>query len=569
MRKGYISLLSFFWFFLAGISCFAQVSVTQTLPSSAEVNNSVLVQVTINKGSVTGAAKFAEHLPAGFNAIAIDDEGAQTSFDSSTIAFSWSPIPSDGVLNISFRVDITSMAAPQNYSLTGRFFYTANNQKVETDCAPSNITITGGTIAQGATPAPSSAPQNNNTAQSSPPVQSMAPPVNAAPQSAMPAQNTVSSQSNNTSTGSGGGIFVVRQFSSASITPNADDKVTLTVHKANISGFAKIEDSIPPGFSATSTDVNGASFTFSDNRVKFVWLNLPSDSVFTISYHISAGPEVTSGTHVVCGNFSYINNDNPYSISIGSSIFNVSSGLSQNNFTAQQNPAPPVAESAPAPTVTTSTPAIPPVTTTNAAPTVTMSTPAAAPVANTNTAPPIVTTNTATTTTAPPPIVTTNTAPPVTATTTPPPVVTTNTTPPVVANTATTQEAPAPAVNTNNSNSQPVAMNENTASQPEASPEPSPATTTSAVVYRVQIIALRNPVDVSSLLAGKNIKEYVNTETEGGLTKYIVGNYKDYKSVKDARDDLRSKGFSGAFVVSYNAGVRIPVEEALKLTHQQ
>jgi len=55
----------------------------------------------------------------------------------------------------------------------------------------------------------------------------------------------------------------------------------------------------------------------------------------------------------------------------------------------------------------------------------------------------------------------------------------------------------------------------------------------------------------------------------GGFTKYTVGNYQDYKAVRDAREDIRNKGIVGPFVVSYNSGSRITVQEALMISHQQ
>lgn len=491
------------FFNLSGLFFPGSINVSQTAPSSAQINNSVLIQVTINKGDLNGSAKFTELLPAGFNAVAIDDEGAQTSFDSNTIAFSWNSLPTDGVLNISFRVDITSSAALQNYVLTGKFYYLLNNQHSEADCTPSNITITSTPVAQGSGTQPAGSPPDNSM-QSSTPQTSIPANTGMAQGSAPQVGNTNSSS---------GGVFVVRQFSPTTITPKTDSKVTLTIHKGNITGFAKIEDSIPPGFVAKPGDLNGASFTFVDNRAKFVWGNLPSDSVITASYRMSASANVP-GTHVVVGNFSYIYNDNPLSVSIGSSVFN-SSVIPGYDYTAEKNAPPPP----------------PPVDNTVVAQQNIPTPPAHTPVVAQNTPPPPV-----------------NTVP---AQSTPPP---------PVAN---------PPVNTTvASNNQPVPANTNVTPHPEATQPSSVPTPTSSVTFRVQILALRNPINISSYLAGKRIKGHVNTEADGGFTKYTIGNYSDYKSVKDAKEDLRNKGLEGAFIVCYNSGVRISLQEALKITHQ-
>lgn len=515
MIKG---LLLFFHF--PGLFFPGSVNVSQTAPSFAQINNSVLIQVTINKGDLNGAGKFTEVLPSGFNAVAIDDEGAQTSFDSNTIAFSWASLPTDGVLNISFRVDITASAALQNYALTGKFSYVLNNQNLEADCAPSNITITNTPVAQGSgTPQPSTPPAatQSSTPQTTIPASTPMAQGNSSPQAGAPSNSSSpqggTPQAGNTN--STGGVFVVRQFSPTTITPKTDSKVTLTIHKGNINGFAKIEDSIPPGFVAKPGDLNGASFTFVDNRAKFVWGNLPSDSVITASYRLSASSNVP-GTHIVVGNFSYIYNDNPLSVSIGSSIFN-SSVIPGYDYTAEKNAPPPP----------------PPANNTTVAQQNIPTPPPANTVVAQNTPPPA---NTAVQ----------NTPPPTTPVTTTP----VNTT--VASN-----------------NQPPVQASTNVASQPEAAqPTSSTPTPTSSVTFRVQILALRNPINISSYLAGKKIKGHVNTEQDGGFTKYTIGNYTDYKSVKDAKEDLRNKGLDGAFIVCYNSGVRISLQEALKITHQ-
>src|SRR5579863_8859402 len=149
MLKGFILLLNLLGVFLSGLFFPASVTVTQTAPSTAETNNSILVQVSINKGDISGAGKFTEQLPKGFNAVPVDAEGAKTSMDTNTIVFLWDALPADENLNVSFRVDITSSTALQNYLLQGKFIYTANGQSSETDCTPNSLTITAGSGSAG------------------------------------------------------------------------------------------------------------------------------------------------------------------------------------------------------------------------------------------------------------------------------------------------------------------------------------------------------------------------------------------------------------------------------------
>jgi hypothetical protein len=62
--------------------------------------------------------------------------------------------------------------------------------------------------------------------------------------------------------------------------------VRLLVNKANTEKFAKIEENIPIGFSAEAIDAKDAIFTFKDQKAKFLWMNLPPDPRFIVSYRL-------------------------------------------------------------------------------------------------------------------------------------------------------------------------------------------------------------------------------------------------------------------------------------------
>ena len=83
------------------------------------------------------------------------------------------------------------------------------------------------------------------------------------------------------------------------------------------------------------------------------------------------------------------------------------------------------------------------------------------------------------------------------------------------------------------------------------------------IIFKVQIISSDTILAInSSKLKGlKNVWEY----KDGGLYKYTVGNTKDLKSASVLQSGFRRKGFSGAFVVAFKNGKRIPLRDALKL----
>src|SRR6185312_1513841 len=316
-------------------------------------------------------------------------------------------------------------------------------------------------------------------------------------------------------------LFQANVNVSQSVPSNADPGssfvVQVTINKADVSGFAKFQEDLPSGFTAEAVDKQGATVLSSGNAIKFIWASLPSDPSFKISFKVTVDASV-SGAQTLTGKFLYVVNNErqesdptPASITIGGGAATV----------AATQPA--VTQ----PTTNTSQPVA-----NNTQPATTQpdnSQPAA------NTSQPVVN-NTQPATTQPD-----NSQPAA------------NTIQPVVNNTqpATTQPDNSQSASTSNSI---------TPNIPGAS---------GAVKYRVQIMALHNPVKTSYLARQYSISENINQEMLEGYTKYTVGSFDEYKSVRDHREEIKSKGVQGPFVVAYNAGKRVTVQEALMITHQQ
>jgi hypothetical protein len=83
------------------------------------------------------------------------------------------------------------------------------------------------------------------------------------------------------------------------------------------------------------------------------------------------------------------------------------------------------------------------------------------------------------------------------------------------------------------------------------------------IIFKVQILSSSTRLQKTSqqFRGFKNIWEY----TDNGLYKYTIGKHKDLKSASALQSELRSKGFNGAFVVSFNNGKRIPMKEAQRI----
>ncbi|MFC2152892.1 hypothetical protein ACFLSE_10240, partial [Bacteroidota bacterium] len=91
--------------------------------------------------------------------------------------------------------------------------------------------------------------------------------------------------------------------------------VNLLINKGSKEKFAKIQESIPEGYTAVAVESKEAIFTFKDQTVKLLWMNLPADPYFVVSYKLVPNEGVTE-TPKMDGTFSYIENDNTLSINI-------------------------------------------------------------------------------------------------------------------------------------------------------------------------------------------------------------------------------------------------------------
>jgi hypothetical protein len=436
----------------------------------------------------------------------------------------------------------------------------------------------------------------------------------------------------------------------SSAKPETEFTVELTISKGATSGFAKLQQDLPEGFTAVQDDNNGASFTFSNQAVKFIWMSLPSDKEFKIKYKVKIAAGV-SGDKILGGKFSYVVDNVKQSVDITPATINIegTAAVATNTVT------PTTTDNANTTNTTTTTDnnttTTAPVTTTANEPSpitcvrkapenatgdftvditinkgnisgfaklletlpagftatqgelqgasfsfnesegkvkfVWVSMPAMpefkisykvkvpAGVTGSKTldgvfsyiendetkkyiiAPTMVNfggtiADNSTTTTTP---VDNTTKTPVTSDQA------NNTT--TTDNSTTNTEV----VKTTPKTTEPASTNtDNSTKNLSASSIPAPQ---GNVNYKVQIAALKNPVNADQLAARFNINQRVDQEMSEGFTKYLLGSHPEYKSARDARENVKSKGVNDAFVTAYNGGKRITVQEALMITSQK
>ncbi|MBP6656791.1 MAG: hypothetical protein KA284_02980 [Bacteroidia bacterium] len=102
-------------------------------------------------------------------------------------------------------------------------------------------------------------------------------------------------------------IFVEQSFPTE-VKPGTEFTVTLTVHKGKQTGFARLQQFLPKGFTAEAIDTKKAQFINDEESAKFIWISLPSDEVFSVSYKVKVSDNI-DGKQVVNGLFYYIQDE--------------------------------------------------------------------------------------------------------------------------------------------------------------------------------------------------------------------------------------------------------------------
>lgn len=98
---------------------------------------------------------------------------------------------------------------------------------------------------------------------------------------------------------------IIEDNTPLSLRPGESRIVEISVNKGDVEGFAKLQLDLPDGLIAEAVDTHGASFTFSAQKVKFIWMSLPDEQVFSVSYKLTATANAR-GNKVISGAFSYI-----------------------------------------------------------------------------------------------------------------------------------------------------------------------------------------------------------------------------------------------------------------------
>jgi hypothetical protein len=96
--------------------------------------------------------------------------------------------------------------------------------------------------------------------------------------------------------------------------------VTVEIEKEGLTGFAKIEENLPEGYTAIDFKSSGAVFSSMDQVIKYIWYDIPENDVVTISYKLLPVIALNGDEPNIEGTFSYLEGEETIELPIFSGI---------------------------------------------------------------------------------------------------------------------------------------------------------------------------------------------------------------------------------------------------------
>ncbi len=541
--KSLLILSSFLVLSAASFLTQSEINVTFDTPSSVKAGESFIMNIEIDKGNISDFAKLQLSLPEGFTAEMLEGKEGTFTFYDQKIKLIWISLPEDPKFNVKVKIECdTSLTG--DYNFNGKISYVLEGERKNKELTSPTITVSPKTKSD---------------------TQSIA--------SSNTINNSVSSKTNQSSSKTS--LSCTRLFEVSQVEPGKTFLVTLKVNKSNVSGVGKIIENIPDGFIAKEIENNGAIFSQKGNQVKFLWMTLPSENEFTVSYKIMVDANI-QGNKVITGKMSYLDGDitknsviDETSIEITNSpkegiqtagIEKESNDLttdSKKNNTSSGEFSTNTSENSSSNTTTTNN------SSTNEKNNAAIS---SENIASNNTQKEIPGNNN-------------NVSNPTSkvenninssTTTNDNTTVSDNNKSSTETSVATEDKATNEVVSsTNEKETVSSVKSNNTVPESEENNSALSNETVSnhSVNYRVQICALRKKTETSYFVKNHNVKEKIYLNMHEGWHKYTVGDFKEYMSAREHRSTAKSNyKINGSFVTAYNNGSRITVQEALMIT---
>jgi hypothetical protein len=251
----------------------SELEILHDLPASMQPGEERLVTFDIDKSDVTGFAKFQIELGEGLSAEVVKSEGASFTFNNQMVKFIWMALPSAKKIQLQMRL-IASPNAVGNLEVTPRFSYIYANER-------KNIDVNTHMIAVG----------------------------DAGDLAAQRIQESLGESMKNLDAEAS----AIRTLTAEGIN---QWRIEISIQKAALQGFAKVEEIVPDGFTVVDLKSSSAVFSIDNQEVKYIWYDIPETDVVTVSYKMLPLIPMNGQTPEISGSFSYLKDDEAASVPI-------------------------------------------------------------------------------------------------------------------------------------------------------------------------------------------------------------------------------------------------------------
>lgn len=246
-----------------------EIEVNTTIPKEIEAGGRFNINVFINKSDLKNFARLQLDLPHGFTATEKVSSNGDFKFENGQVTIFWIELPDEEYYTVTIQIDVAPNMQGY-YVISGKFSFIDEKINKSLEVYPHVITVKPkGSDSEGF---------NILTSQSQ--------------------ADSINLQA----------ISCIRQ--EPYLSNNKVVIVNLLLTKSDLNKFGKIEEHIPPGYSPESIKSRNAFFVYNSKSriIKFMWMNLPDEPQFVVSYKLIPENEIPDRVLTITGTFSYAHN---------------------------------------------------------------------------------------------------------------------------------------------------------------------------------------------------------------------------------------------------------------------
>lgn len=255
-------------------------------PKQAVAGSAFVVNVEVSNAEMQGIARFMQVLPYGVTIEPAECANSDFEFTNQTLKLMWFSLQRTNSLKFSYKV-VTHANIKGSLNLSGSFVF-INSSNIHTTATAKDVVVE-------ITPASNVSPANvvdiKNFKSKPTPESNL---------TFIPATQQMESLKMSSK--------ALRQVSYDAKTDSYLVSILLDKGKAN--KYAKLEESIPQGYTAESVETRGGVFDYTNGKVKFLWLDLPNQPRFLVSYRLKPKAKQADGKGVaINGYFAFMIDD--------------------------------------------------------------------------------------------------------------------------------------------------------------------------------------------------------------------------------------------------------------------